>query len=118
MYSTIDKNDARLKRHMRQKGHIQGTASKPRVSVFRSNKQISAQLIDDVAHKTLASSSSLLLGLENGSNIEAASKVGADLASKATSLNIQEVVFDRSGYVYHGRVKALAEALREGGLKF
>ena len=118
MYTQIDKNEARLHRHMRQKGKIEGTSSKPRVSVFRSNKHIYAQLVDDVNHKTLASSSTEVLKLENGSNIEAASKVGADLAKKANDLKITEVVFDRSGYVYHGRVKAVAEALRNGGLKF
>ena len=118
MYKQIDKNDARLRRHLRQKGHIQGTASKPRVSVFRSNKQIYAQLVDDEKRVTLASASSVVLGLENGSNIEAASKVGEALAKKAKELKIEEVVFDRSGYVYHGRVAALAEALRKGGLKF
>jgi len=118
MYKQIDKNQARLHRHMRQKGHIVGTSSKPRISVFRSNKNISAQIIDDEKHITLCASSSEQLKLENGSNILAATKVGQDLAKKAKALKISEVVFDRSGYIYHGRVKALAEALREGGLKF
>lgn len=118
MYKQIDKNEARLHKHMRQKGHILGTASRPRVSVFRSNKNISAQLVDDEKHVTLAAASTESLHIENGANVDAAKKVGEALAKKASELKITEVVFDRSGYVYHGRVKALADALREGGLKF
>ena len=86
--------------------------------VYRSNKNIEAQIIDDVKKVTLVASSSMSLKLENGSNIEAASKVGADLAAKAKAKKIKKVVFDRSGYIYHGRVKALAEAAREAGLEF
>ncbi|MBP3713645.1 MAG: 50S ribosomal protein L18 [Bacilli bacterium] len=118
MFKVIDKNEVRLHRHLRQKSKIVGSASRPRVSVFRSNRQIYAQLIDDDKHFTLATSDSKALGLKNGNNIEGAKLVGADLAKKAKALKIEAVVFDRSGYIYHGRVKALAEALREGGLKF
>ncbi len=117
MYKQIDKNAKRLHRHWRTQGKIHGTAIVPRVSIRRTNKQIYAQLVDDDKHVTLAFSSSLALKLENGSNIEAASKVGQDLAKKALALKIEQVVFDRSGYIYHGRVAAVAEALRQGGLK-
>ena len=118
MYKVIDKNALRVKRHLRQKGHISGTATCPRVSVYRSNKAIYAQLIDDVTHTTLAATSSLALNLTDGANVEGAKKVGAKLADIAKEKGIEAVVFDRSGYVYHGRIKALAEALREGGIKF
>lgn len=118
MYSVFDKNKQRLHRHVRIRSKISGTSECPRVSVFRSNKFIYAALIDDVNGKTLASSDSSKLNLENPSNCEAAKKVGEDLASKAKELNIQKAVFDRSGYLYHGQVKALADALRENGLAF
>ena len=114
MYKVIDKNALRVKRHLRQKGHISGTAT----CVYRSNKAIYAQLIDDVTHTTLAATSSLALNLTDGANVEGAKKVGAKLAEIAKEKGIEAVVFDRSGYVYHGRIKALAEALREGGIKF
>ena len=90
----------------------------PRLSVYRSNAHIHAQLIDDVNGVTLVSSSSVALKLENGGNIAAASKVGEDIAKKALAAGIETIVFDRSGYIYHGRVKAVAEAAREAGLKF
>jgi large subunit ribosomal protein L18 len=112
------KNAVRERKHARVRAKISGTASCPRLCVFRSNKHIEAQIIDDVKRVTLVASSSVALKLENGSNIEAAKKVGADLAAKAKALKIKEVVFDRGGYVYHGRVAALADAAREGGLKF
>lgn len=118
MVSKESKNVARKRRHARVRSKISGTASCPRLCVYRSNKNIEAQIIDDVKKVTLVASSSMSLKLENGSNIEAASKVGADIAQKALAKKIKAVVFDRSGYIYHGRVKALAEAAREAGLKF
>ena len=118
MYSTFNRNAQRKHRHVRVRAKISGTAACPRVSVFRSNKFIYAALVDDTAHKTLAASSSAKLGLDNPSNKDAASKVGEDLAAKCADLKITEVVFDRSGYLYHGQVKAVAEALRKADLKF
>lgn len=118
MYKTFDKNAQRKHRHVRVRAKISGTASCPRVSVFRSNKFIYASLVDDTKHVTLASSSSAKLGLDNPSNCDAANKVGLDLAKKAKDLKLTNVVFDRSGYLYHGQVKAVAEGLREGGLVF
>ena len=108
----------RVRKHARVRAKVSGTASCPRLCVFRSNKHIEAQIIDDVKRVTLVASSSVALKLENGSNIEAAKKVGADIAAKAKAAKIKEVVFDRGGYVYHGRVAALADAAREGGLEF
>lgn len=108
---------ARIKRRVR--GKIQGTAERPRLSVFRSNKQIYAQLIDDLAGRTLASASSR--GDEEagqGNKVAQAAVVGKRIAEAGKSAGISEVVFDRNGYLYHGRVKQLAEAAREGGLKF
>lgn len=118
MVKTYDKNEARIRRHKRVRAKISGTATMPRLCLYRSNKHIEAQIIDDVKQVTLVSSSSVVLKLENGSNIEAAATVGQDIAKKALAAGIETVVFDRSGYVYHGRVKALAEGAREGGLKF
>ncbi len=118
MYTTFDRNAQRKHRHIRVRAKISGTASRPRISVFRSNKFIYAAIIDDDAKKTLCSSSSDKLSLENPSNCDAATKVGEDLAKKAKDLKIKEVVFDRSGYLYHGQVKALAEACRKAGLVF
>lgn len=119
MVKKPDKNTARLKRHARVRKKISGTAARPRLNVFRSTKHIYAQLIDDVAGVTLAAASSMDKGFEGfGGNKEAAKKVGAALAKKAAEKGITEVVFDRSGYVYHGRVKELAEGAREGGLNF
>ncbi len=98
---------------------ISGTAERPRLSVFRSNTAIYAQLIDDVAGNTLAAASSIELKSEvEGNTVDTAKKVGQRLAEKAKAKNIDTVVFDRNGYLYHGKVKALAEAAREGGLKF
>ena len=97
---------------------ISGTATKPRLSVFRSNKEISVQLIDDVNGKTLASSSSRVKGMAKGSRLETAKAVGSSIAEIAVKAGIENCAFDRSGYLYHGRVKALAEGAREGGLKF
>ena len=118
MIKHIDKNIARNRRHARIREHVLGTASCPRISVFRSHKGIYVQLVDDVNHVTIASSSSLALGLIDGGNVEGAKKVGADIAKKALKLGIETAVFDRSGYLYHGRVKAVAESAREAGLKF
>lgn len=118
MYTTFNRNKQRLHRHIRIRGKISGTATCPRISVYRSNKFIYAALIDDDKAVTLVSSSSAKLGLENPSNIDAAKKVGADIAEKAKALSITKVVFDRSGYAYHGQVKALADAAREAGLIF
>ena len=118
MVSKESKNIARVRRHARVRAKISGTPECPRLCVYRSNKNIEAQLIDDVNRCTLAASSSMALRLANGSNIEAAGKVGEDLAKKALAKGYKKVVFDRSGYVYHGRIKALAEAAREAGLEF
>ena len=118
MIKIIDKNSIRQRRHERVRAKISGTAACPRLSVYRSNAHISAQLIDDVAGVTLVASSSIQLKIEHGNNIAAATQVGSDIATKATAQGISKVVFDRSGYLYHGRVKALAEAARAAGLKF
>ena len=111
-------NALRVIRHKRVRDKVSGTADAPRLSVFRSNAQIFAQIIDDEKGVTLVSSSSLELKLKNGGNAEGASEVGKDIAKKATKAGIKRVVFDRGGYQYHGRVQALAEAAREAGLKF
>ena len=112
------RNDVRLKRHARVRAKISGTPECPRLNVFRSNAHIHAQVIDDVNGVTLASASSVDMKLENGSNIAAAPAVGKAVGEAAIAKNIKKVVFDRGGYVYHGRVKALAEAAREAGLEF
>ena len=118
MITKQDKNISRVRRHARVRAKISGTSEAPRLCVYRSNKNIEAQIIDDTKGVTLVSSSSMALKLENGSNIDAAAKVGQDIATKALAKKIKRVVFDRSGYIYHGRVKALAEAAREAGLEF
>ena len=118
MISKNDKNVSRKRRHARVRSKISGTPECPRLCVYRSNKNIEAQIIDDVNGVTLVSSSSMSLKLENGSNVEAAAAVGKDIAEKALAKKLETIVFDRSGYIYHGRVKALAEAAREAGLKF
>ena len=118
MVKKESKNVSRVRRHARVRAKISGTAETPRLCVYRSNKNIEAQLIDDVKGVTLVSSSSMSLKLANGSNIEAAAKVGKDIAEKAVAKGLKKIVFDRSGYIYHGRVKALAEAAREAGLEF
>ena len=112
------RNAMRKKRHLRVRETISGTAECPRLNVFRSNTNIFVQLIDDVKGVTLASSSSVELKLKNGGNIEGARLVGKDIAEKAKKLKIKNVVFDRGGYLYHGRVEALADAARENGLEF
>ncbi|TMM29469.1 50S ribosomal protein L18 [Polaribacter aestuariivivens] len=107
---------ARIKRRIRK--IISGTATKPRLSVYRSNKEIYAQLVDDVNGVTLASVSSRDKGIKASSKSEAASAVGKSIAEKAVKAGLENVSFDRNGYLYHGRVKVLAEAAREAGLKF
>ena len=120
MINKVSKNASREKRHLRIRQTLKGTAEKPRLSVFRSNSQIYAQIIDDATGKTLCSASSLdkELKLANGSNVAAATEVGTLVAKRALALKIETVVFDRGGYLFHGRVKALAEAARAAGLKF
>ena len=112
----ISKIQRRNKIKTRIRGKVSGTAARPRMTVFRSNKQIYVQLIDDLAGKTLVATSSK--GLEGGNKVEIAAKVGASIAEKAIAAGITEVVFDRNGYLFHGRVKSLADAARNGGLKF
>ena len=109
----------RIKRHNRVRGKVSGTAERPRLCVFRSENHIYAQVIDDVAGTTLAAASSVEKGFEgNGGNVEGARKVGEMIAKNAADKGISEVVFDRGGYLYHGRVQSLAEGARENGLKF
>ena len=112
----ISKIDRRNKIKARIRGRISGTAARPRMTVFRSNKQIYVQLVDDLAGKTIIATSSK--GIENGTKTEIAAAVGKKIAEKALEAGITEVVFDRNGYLFHGRVKSLADAAREGGLKF
>ena len=119
MVSRKDANKARLKRHKRVRAKISGTAARPRLAVYRSNANISAQIIDDVAGVTLVAASTLEKDFEGiGSNKAAARIVGKNIAERAAAKGITEVVFDRGGYLYHGRVSELAEGAREGGLKF
>ena len=119
MVKNIDKNAMRLKRHIRVRGKISGTPECPRLNVFRSNANIYAQLIDDVNGVTLVSANTLEKEFEGATgNIEAAKKVGLVLAERAKAKGYEDVVFDRGGYIYHGRVAALAEGAREGGLNF
>ena len=119
MVKYINKNAMRLKRHVRVRGKISGTPERPRLNVFRSNANIYAQIIDDVNGVTLVSANTLEKDFEGATgNVEAAKKVGAILAERAKAKGIEEVVFDRGGYVYHGRVAALAEGAREAGLEF
>ena len=119
MVNKADTNKARLHRHKRVRGKISGTAARPRLNVFRSTNHIYAQLIDDVKGVTLAAASTLDKEFDgNGGNKEAAKKVGKMIAQKAAEKGITNVVFDRGGYIFHGRVKELAEGAREGGLKF
>ena len=118
MIKRPDTRGQRIKRHQRVRGKISGTAERPRLSVFRSEKNIYAQIIDDVAGNTLVAASSVEKDFGPGSNKEAARKVGKLIAERALAKGIEEVVFDRGGYIYHGRVMELAEGAREGGLKF
>lgn len=116
--TTLGKREARLRRHRRIRGKISGTAERPRLVVYRSNRGISAQLVDDTSGRTLASAGWLGLRDFTGSKTEQAAAVGKELAAAARQAGIERCVFDRGGYLYHGRVKALAEGAREGGLAF
>ena len=119
MVNKRDKNIQRLKRHVRVRAKISGTADRPRLNVYRSNAHIYAQIIDDDKGAVLCTASSNEKGFEGiGSNKEAAKKVGAKIAERALAKGIETVVFDRGGYIYHGRVSELASGAREGGLKF
>ena len=119
MINKKNSNVARVRRHQRGRKNISGTAERPRLNVFRSLNHIYAQVIDDVNGVTLVAASSVEKGFEgNGSNVEGAKLVGKAVAEKAVAAGIKQVVFDRGGYVYHGRVAALAEGAREGGLEF
>ena len=119
MVNKADSNKARLRRHKRVRGKVSGTAERPRLNVFRSNKAIYAQIIDDIKGVTICSASTLDKEFDgNGGNKEAAVQVGKLIAQRAADKGITEVVFDRGGYIFHGRVAALAEGAREGGLKF
>ena len=119
MVKRIDSNKQRLKRHVRVRGKISGTAERPRLAVYRSNANISAQIIDDTKGVTLVSASTLEASFEGlGSNKEAAKKIGMIIAERALAKGITAVVFDRGGYIYHGRVSELAAGAREGGLSF
>ena len=116
--STLTKREARLRRHRRVRGKGSGTAERPRLVVFRSNRGISAQLVDDTAARTLAAASWHGLASFSGTKTDQAAEVGKALAAAAKQAGIERCVFDRGGYLYHGRVKALADGAREGGLQF
>ncbi len=118
MAKKLSRAKLRDRRHARVRNKVSGTPERPRLSVYRSNKQIYAQIIDDVTGVTLVATNSKKLNIENGGNIEAATQVGQAIGKLAKDANIDTVVFDRGGYLYHGRVKALAEAAREAGLEF
>ena len=120
MITKLDKNATRKKRHARVRAKLSGTSARPPLNVFRSNKHVYAQVIDDMSGVTLASASTLdkELTLESTSNVEAAQKVGELVAKRAVEKGISSVVFDRGGYLYHGRIQALADAARENGLQF
>ena len=120
MVNKKSRSEVRLKKHRRIRNRFSGTAERPRLAVFRSNNHMYAQIIDDVTGTTLVSASTLDkdLNIASTGNVEAAKAVGASIAKRALEKNISSVVFDRGGYIYHGRVAALAEAARENGLKF
>ncbi len=122
MVSKVSRAEVRAKKHKRMRNHIAGTAERPRLAVFRSNNHMYAQIIDDTVGKTLVSASTLQKDvkaeLENTDTVEAAAYVGTVIGKKAVEMGITSVVFDRGGYVYHGKVKALADAAREAGLVF
>lgn len=118
MLKKQSRNFARIRRHVRVRRKVSGTPECPRLNVFRSNANIHAQIIDDQNGNTLVSASSVAMKLANGGNVEAAREVGTELAKRAAEKGIKKVVFDRGGYVYTGRVKALADAAREAGLEF
>ena len=120
MIKKVSRNEMRVERHKRIRKDLSGTAERPRLNVFRSNANITAQIIDDEKGITLVSASTREkeLNIKNGGNVEAAKLIGAEIAKRAKKEKIEKVVFDRGGYLYHGRVKALAEAARENGLEF
>jgi len=120
MFKKANRQDSRVKRHLRVRRKIAGTTEKPRLSVYRSEKNIYAQIIDDVTGKTLVSASTIdkEFTAELGSNKEAAKTVGEIIAKRALDKGIKDVVFDRGGYIYHGRVQELANGAREAGLQF
>ena len=122
MVSKESRQKVRAKKHMKIRNRFSGTAERPRLAVFRSNNHVYAQIIDDVAGKTLVSASTLekdiKAELQNTDDIDAASKIGDVVAKRAIEKGIKAVVFDRGGYIYHGKVKALADAAREAGLEF
>ena len=122
MVSKVNRSDVRRNKHRRLRSRLSGTPERPRLAVFRSNNHMYAQIIDDVAGNTIVSASTLQgdvkEGLDKTNNVEAATKLGAVIAKKALDNGIKEVVFDRGGYIYQGKVKALAEAAREAGLEF
>ncbi|MBP1996412.1 50S ribosomal protein L18 [Paenibacillus eucommiae] len=122
MINKGDKNKARLKRHLRVRKKIEGTTVRPRLNIFRSSKHMYAQIIDDANGVTIAAASTqdkdLKSDVTNGGNVEAARKVGELIAKRAKEKGVEKVVFDRGGYLYHGRVQALADAAREAGLEF
>ncbi len=117
MIKKVNRNEARLRRHARVRKNISGTQETPRLNVFKSNKAVYVQLINDAEGKTICSASTTELNL-NTNNIEACTKVGELIAKKATDAGVEEVVFDRGGYKYHGKIKAIADAARANGLKF
>ena len=120
MINKVSRNVMRKERHSRIRTNLSGTEERPRLNVFRSNANITAQIIDDEKGVTLVSASTLEkdLKIKNGGNVEAAKLIGEEIAKRAKKAKITKVVFDRGGYLYHGRVKALAEAARENGLEF
>ena len=118
MIKNVSRNEQRKIRHARVRNKVSGTEECPRLNVFRSNSHIFAQIINDEKGTTLVSSSSVELKIKNGGNVEGAKLVGKDIAEKAKKSGITKVVFDRGGYLYHGRVEALADAARENGLEF
>ncbi|WBP84379.1 50S ribosomal protein L18 [Mycoplasmopsis edwardii] len=117
MMAKLSRNEARKQKHFRARYRVSGTATKPRLNVFKSHQNFYAQLIDDVKGVTLASASTLS-SKEYGGNVESAKKLGLLMGDKINKLGIKEIVFDRSGYIFHGRVKAFAESVREKGVKF
>ena len=122
MISKVSRAEVRAKKHRRMRHHIVGTAERPRLAVFRSNNHMYAQIIDDTVGKTLVSASTLQKDvkaeLENTDDVKAAAYLGTVIGKKAVAAGIESVVFDRGGYLYHGKIKALADAAREAGLKF
>jgi len=118
MFTKHDRRAARARRHRRVRKHVNGTAARPRLAVFRSLRHIGAQLVDDATGHTLVSASTVAAKAKTGGNVAAAKEIGKQIAERAKEKGISKVVFDRGGYLYHGRIKALADAAREAGLEF